>query len=146
MKPNLKLAETTTPDGARLVLYEHDGSYCIRLNGQDLMHSSVTASELRLGELAAETLSGQPESLVLLGGLGAGAATVAIPGWGFLLPYVLGGNLVLLVALAVPLLRAHRCPHCRRFMGRDLGSLCPLCGAKLTVMIPRETSAVGLYC
>ena len=54
MKPNRKLAETTTPDGGRLILYEHDGSYCIRLNGQDLMHSSVTASELRLGELAAE--------------------------------------------------------------------------------------------
>ena len=72
MKPNLKLAETTTPDGAQLILYEHDGAYCIRLNGQDLMHSSVTASELRLGELAAETLSGQPDSLVLLGGLGLG--------------------------------------------------------------------------
>ena len=72
MKPNRKLAETTTPDGAHLVLYEHDGSYCIRLNGQDLMHSSVTASELRLGELAAETLSAQPESLALLGGVGLG--------------------------------------------------------------------------
>ena len=72
MKPNLKLAETTTPDGAQLILYEHDGAYCIRLNGQDLMHSAVTASELRLGELAAETLSGQPDSLVLLGGLGLG--------------------------------------------------------------------------
>ena len=72
MKPNRKLAETTTPDGAKLILYEHDGAYCIRLNGQDLMHSSVTASELRLGELAAETLSGQPDSLVLLGGLGLG--------------------------------------------------------------------------
>src|ERR1039458_5332305 len=72
MKPNRKLAETTTPDGAQLVLYEHDGAYCIRLNGQDLMHSSVTASELRLGELAAETLSNQPDSLVLLGGMGLG--------------------------------------------------------------------------
>ncbi|HYG36869.1 MAG TPA: spermine synthase, partial [Clostridia bacterium] len=72
MKPNRKLAETTTPDGARLVLYEHDGSYCIRLNGQDLMHSSVTASELRLGELAAEALSGKSDSLSLVGGLGLG--------------------------------------------------------------------------
>jgi spermidine synthase len=72
MKPNRKLAETTTPDGAQLILYEHDGAYCIRLNGQDLMHSSVTASELRLGELAGETLSTQPESLTLLGGLGLG--------------------------------------------------------------------------
>jgi spermidine synthase len=72
MKPNIKLAETTTPDGAKLILYEHDRAYCIRLNGQDLMHSSVTASELRLGELAAETLSRQPDSLALLGGLGLG--------------------------------------------------------------------------
>jgi spermidine synthase len=72
VKPNRKLAETTTPDGARLALYEHDGAYCIRLNGQDLMHSSVTASEIRLGELAADTLSNQPDSLTLLGGLGLG--------------------------------------------------------------------------
>ena len=72
MKPNRKLAETTTPDGAQLILYEHDGAYCIRLNGQDLMHSAVTASELRLGELAGELLCAQPESLALLGGLGLG--------------------------------------------------------------------------
>src|ERR1039457_2042890 len=72
MTANRKLAVTTTPDGAQLVLYEHDGAYCIRLNGQDLMHSSVSASDLRLGELAADTLSNQPDSLVLLGGLGLG--------------------------------------------------------------------------
>jgi spermidine synthase len=72
MKPNRKLAETTTPDGARLILSEHDGTYCIRLNGQDLMHSSVTASELRLGQLAAEPLYNLPASLCLLGGLGLG--------------------------------------------------------------------------
>jgi spermidine synthase len=72
MKPNRKLAETTTPDGGRLALYEHDGDFCIRLNGQDLMHSKVAASELQLGELAAETLSNLPESLSLIGGLGLG--------------------------------------------------------------------------
>jgi spermidine synthase len=72
MKPNRKLAETTTTDGGRLVLYEHDGAYCIRLNGQDLMHSSAATSELRLGELGADALSGRPDSLVLLGGLGLG--------------------------------------------------------------------------
>lgn len=72
MKPNLKLAETTTPDGGRLVLYEHDTDYCLRLNGQDLMHSSASASELRLGELAAQTLALRPDSLSLLGGLGLG--------------------------------------------------------------------------
>jgi spermidine synthase len=72
MKPNRKLAETTTPDGARLVLYEHDGNYCLRLNGQDLMHSAVAASELRLGDMAADTLSQHPGSLALVGGLGLG--------------------------------------------------------------------------
>jgi spermidine synthase len=72
MKPNRKLAETTTPDGGRLVLYEHDGDYCLRLNGQDLMHSSASASELRLGELAAEALANRPDTVSLLGGLGLG--------------------------------------------------------------------------
>jgi spermidine synthase len=72
LKPNIKLAETTAPDGGRLVLYEHDRTYCIRLNGQDLMHSATSASELRLGELAAETLASQPTSLCLVGGLGLG--------------------------------------------------------------------------
>jgi len=72
MKPNVKLAETTTPDGARLILYEHDGSYCIRLNGEELMHSSISASELLLGTLAAQNLPKHRESLTLLGGLGLG--------------------------------------------------------------------------
>jgi spermidine synthase len=72
MKPNRKLAETTTPDGGRLALYEHDGDFCIRLNCQDLMHSRVAASELRLGELAAEALSSVPDSVCLIGGLGLG--------------------------------------------------------------------------
>jgi spermidine synthase len=72
MKPNRKLAEAITPDGGRLVLYEHDGAYCIRLDGQQLMHSSVSASELRLGELAVEKPSSEPPCLYLLGGLGLG--------------------------------------------------------------------------
>jgi spermidine synthase len=72
VKPNRKLAEAATPDGGRLVLYEHDATYCIRLNGLDLMHSAATASELRLGTLAAESLPRQRESLILLGGLGLG--------------------------------------------------------------------------
>jgi len=72
VKPNRKLAEATTPDGGRLILYEHDGAYCIRLNGLELMHSSATCSELQLGALAAETLSPERDSLVLLGGLGLG--------------------------------------------------------------------------
>jgi spermidine synthase len=72
MKPNRKLAEATTPDGGCLTLNEHDGSYCIRLNGQPLMHSSVAASELLLGELAVERLADRVQSCVLVGGLGLG--------------------------------------------------------------------------
>src|SRR6218665_1414330 len=34
MKPNITLAETKTPNGARMTLVEQDGSYCIRVNGQ----------------------------------------------------------------------------------------------------------------
>jgi len=72
MKPNRKLAETTTPDGACLTLHEHDGSFCIRMNGQGLMHSSATASEIQLGELAAARFSSQANPSVLIGGLGLG--------------------------------------------------------------------------
>ncbi|HWN94061.1 MAG TPA: spermine synthase [Methylomirabilota bacterium] len=72
MKPTRKLAETLTPDGARLALYEHDGSYCIRLGQEELMHSSLSASELLLGELATERLASHAHPTVLIGGLGLG--------------------------------------------------------------------------
>ena len=72
MKPNIRLAETTTPDGGRLILYEHDGSFCIRLNGRQLIHSAAAASELLLGELAAEGLPCLTDSRILIGGLGLG--------------------------------------------------------------------------
>lgn len=72
MKPHYNLAETKTPDGARLSLHEHDGSFCIRLNGQDLMHSVTSASEILLGELAAEQLKKLKPARVIIGGLGLG--------------------------------------------------------------------------
>ena len=78
MKPNRKLAETTTPDGARLTLHEHDGTYCIRLNTEELMHSSVHASELRLGELATASLASHAHPWVLIGGLGLGFTLKAV--------------------------------------------------------------------
>jgi spermidine synthase len=78
MKPNRKLAETTTPDGARLTLHEHDGTYCIRLNTEELMHSSVHASELRLGELATAPLLSHAHPWVLIGGLGLGFTLKAV--------------------------------------------------------------------
>lgn len=73
MKPHITLAETTTPNGARMTLVEHDGSFCIRVNGQQLMHSKVATSEIKLGTLGCErhaTEGLQPK--VLIGGLGLG--------------------------------------------------------------------------
>jgi spermidine synthase len=72
MKPNVTLAEMNTPNGARLTLVEHDGDFCIRVNGQQLMHSAVNASELQLGVLACERHAGKRGLRVLIGGLGLG--------------------------------------------------------------------------
>lgn len=72
MKPNVTLAETKTPDGARLALVEHDGDFCIRVNGQQLMHSAVNASELQLGSLGCERHAGKRGARILIGGLGLG--------------------------------------------------------------------------
>jgi len=78
MKPHFNLAETRTPDGARLSLHEHDGTYCIRLNGQDLMHSMTSASEVLLGELAADRLDTKSPTRVIIGGMGLGYTLKAV--------------------------------------------------------------------
>ena len=73
MKPNITLAETKTPNGCRMTLVEHDGSFCIRVNGQQLMHSSVTTSERLLGSLGCEPYAQKNnDTRVLIGGLGLG--------------------------------------------------------------------------
>ena len=45
MKPRIKLAETKTPDGGALALFEQDNTYSITYKGQQLMHSKMSASE-----------------------------------------------------------------------------------------------------
>jgi len=73
MKPNITLAETRTPNGGRMTLVEHDGSYCIRVNGQQLMHSSVSTSEIELGRLGCERHPNRAATTrILIGGLGLG--------------------------------------------------------------------------
>ena len=72
MKPHLKLAETKTPDGTRLTLHEHDGTYSVRVNGQALMDSTVAMSERQIGELATDKFPRFGKSRVLIGGLGLG--------------------------------------------------------------------------
>lgn len=72
MKPHRLLAEARTPDGGSLTLHEHDGSFCIRLGGRELMHSKAAASELTLGEVGTARLVPGKAARVLIGGLGLG--------------------------------------------------------------------------
>jgi spermidine synthase len=72
MKPHRLLAETRLPSGAMLTLHEHDGAFCIRLAGRELMHSQAAASELALGEIGTARLAHGKAARVLIGGLGLG--------------------------------------------------------------------------
>lgn len=96
MKPNITLAETRTPNGARMTLVEQDGSYCIRVNGQQLMHSSVSFSEIELGQLAcANHAKKNNGTRVLIGGLGLGFTLKSVLA-------TVGGNAVVQVAELFP--------------------------------------------
>ncbi|MFI5357850.1 MAG: spermine synthase [Opitutales bacterium] len=72
MKPQLKIAEAASPDGKRLTLHTHDGHFSLRVEGKELMHSAVSASEKQLGEIAASRIAGLTAARVLIGGLGLG--------------------------------------------------------------------------
>jgi spermidine synthase len=72
MKPRLKIADTRTPDGGKMVLYRHDQDFLIEVNGQDLMNSRHHESELELARLGCANLAGRPSPSVLIGGLGMG--------------------------------------------------------------------------
>ncbi len=52
--------------------------YCIRLNGQDLMHSSTSASEVLLGELAHGLIDAKAPTRTLIGGMGLGYTLKAV--------------------------------------------------------------------
>ena len=45
--------------------------------------------------------------------------------------YFLAGVLVPIVLLVVPIWKMNTCPACRKFMGRDVGSFCPVCGVRI---------------
>lgn len=84
MKPYIKIAETKTPEGEPLELIEHDGTYMICSNGEQLMTSYSHGSEETLAELACSPFRPVNQPKVLVGGLGMGytlaAATRALPG------------------------------------------------------------------
>ncbi len=78
MKPTHKLAEAATPEGRTLTLTEHDGAYCIRINGEILMHSQTSASERLLGQMGCARLSESAKPRLLIGGLGLGFTLKAV--------------------------------------------------------------------
>ena len=72
MKPRVKLADSITPNGGCMALYEHDGAFSVSLNGKELMHSKVTASESLLGRKGVDQINKDISTRVLIGGLGLG--------------------------------------------------------------------------
>jgi spermidine synthase len=64
--------QALTPDGKTVSLYEHDGSYMIRVDGVPLMSTRQHASEEMLAELACAHVRGTRGAQVLIGGLGFG--------------------------------------------------------------------------
>ncbi|MBT3296129.1 MAG: hypothetical protein HN919_02075 [Verrucomicrobia bacterium] len=72
MKATIRIAETKTPSGSEIVLFQHDESFFIRVDGEILMHSRQHESELELARLGCAHLVDEPEPDVLIGGLGLG--------------------------------------------------------------------------
>jgi len=77
MKPYLKLAESTMPDGTIYSLHEHDGKIYLKYNGFELMSTALTFSEQMLADVGCQALtegkgSRPAHPRVLIGGLGLG--------------------------------------------------------------------------
>ena len=52
VKPTTNLAESISPDGATLLLQEHDGEYFLKIGGVPLMSTTAAASEQEMATLA----------------------------------------------------------------------------------------------
>ena len=70
MKITTTLASCRTPDGASLVLQEHDGQHFLKVGGVQLMSTTASSSEQQMAELACATVP--PRARILIGGLGFG--------------------------------------------------------------------------
>lgn len=77
MKPYQKLAETLTPEGESLELFQHDDSFFISSNGQRLMTSLAHGSEEELARMACQPFRQAKQPIVLIGGLGMGFTLAA---------------------------------------------------------------------
>lgn len=77
MKPYVKLAESTMPDGTVYSLHEHDGKIYLKYNGFELMSTALTFSEQQLADVGCRAIkegkgSRPAHPRVLIGGLGLG--------------------------------------------------------------------------
>lgn len=72
MKPTIKIAETTAPDGAVFGLHKHDGQFMLYMNQRQVMSTMLTHSELMLADIGCENIRGLAAARVLIGGLGLG--------------------------------------------------------------------------
>ena len=70
MKQYKKLAETSTPEGEPLDLFEHDGEFFISSRGERLMTSIAYGSEEELARMACQPSRMARQPKVLIGGLG----------------------------------------------------------------------------
>lgn len=70
MKPTTTLASCKTPDGAPMLLQEHDGQHFLKIGGVQLMSTTASSSEQQMAEIACGHLPAQPR--ILIGGLGFG--------------------------------------------------------------------------
>lgn len=70
MKPTTNLAEEVLPDGAKMLLQEHDGEYFLKIGGVPLMSTTAAFSEQEMASLACGGKLGAQR--VLIGGLGFG--------------------------------------------------------------------------
>jgi spermidine synthase len=72
MPPWLTIERTVTSDGGEMTLAVRGSEYVIRVDGQDLMHSSSHGSEEKLAVHGCAGLRARAGARVLIGGLGMG--------------------------------------------------------------------------
>lgn len=70
MKITTTLATCRSPDGAPMVLQQHDGEFFLKVDGVQLMSTTANASEQLMAELACARLP--QRARLLIGGLGFG--------------------------------------------------------------------------
>lgn len=70
MKPTTTLATCRSPDGAPMLLQQHDGEYFLKVDGVQLMSTTATNSEQLMAEIGCARLP--QHARLLIGGLGFG--------------------------------------------------------------------------